>query len=213
MNRVTKYFFESSINVFSTLDVSEALEGTDVSKYGLIKRAIKNGEILKIRRGLYCLAPKFQKNIVNVYGLAEQIYGPSYISLESALSHHGWIPEAVYCCTSVCLNSSKEFNTPFGVYSYQRIPQKVLYLDVQRHVDANGNIIFIASPLKALIDYVYIHKMRWNKISDIFESLRIEDEYLTDIDTLSLKELKNNYSNKRIKSFISDWIKETKSEQ
>jgi len=213
MNRVAKYFFESSMNIFSTLDVADALEGTDVSKYGLIKRAIKNGEILNIRRGLYCLAPKFQKNVVSVYGLAEKIYGPSYISLESALSYHGWIPEAVYSCTSVCFDTSKEFNTPLGVYSYQRVPQDVLYLDVQRYEDANGNVIFMASPVKALIDYVYIHKVQWNMISDVFESLRIEYEHLNDIDIPTLEELKDNYSNKRVKKFISDWLKEVKSEQ
>jgi len=212
MNRLTEFFFESSMNVFSISDVSETLDGTDVSKHGLIKRAIKNGEILNVRRGLYCLAPKFQKNVISVYGLAEHIYGPSYISLESALSYHGWIPEAVYSCTSVSLGNAKEFSTPLGLYSYQRIPQHILYFDVQRYADKNGNIFFMASPLKALVDYVYIHKVKWDKVFDVFQSLRIEYEHFYNIDISKLKELKENYFNKRVKSFISDWLKEVGNE-
>jgi hypothetical protein len=33
--------------------------------------------------------------------LAQLVHGPGYVSLETALSHHGWIPEGVYAITNV----------------------------------------------------------------------------------------------------------------
>ena len=96
MNRLTEQFFQAPTGVFTQSDVAVSVDGTDFSRHGLIKRAMAGGEILNIRRGLYCLAPEFQKKPISVYGLAEKVYGPSYIRTETALSYHGVIPEAVY---------------------------------------------------------------------------------------------------------------------
>lgn len=206
MNKLTEHFFTTSINVFTQVDVAMAIGGSPYSYHGLIKRALANGEILNIRRGLYCLAPKYQKNPVSVYSLAEPVYGPSYISLETALSHHGWIPEAVYTCTNVCYHSAKEFTTPLGVYSYTPVPQHTFYLGVERQKDKNGNVFFMATPAKALADYVYVHHLNWKGIATATMSLRIEEEDLLSVKPQELSNLLDNYKNSRIKQFLTGWL-------
>ena len=147
MNRLTEHFFGLSTDVFTQSDI-EVLEGTVCSRHGLIKRATSKGEILNIRRGLYCLAPWYQKRPINIYALSQRIYGPSYVSLETALRYHEWIPEAVYACTCASFGNAKEFDTPLGIFSYKRIPQRVFYTGVERNVDNAGNAFFMASPEK-----------------------------------------------------------------
>ena len=85
---------------FTGQEVAALFPGSDDRRYGLVRRAIASGEIIHIRRGLYCLSSKYQKKGMNPYALAQQVYGPSYVSLESALSWHGWIPEAVHGITN-----------------------------------------------------------------------------------------------------------------
>jgi hypothetical protein len=205
MNRLTKYFFDSAVNIFTSADAASAVNGSDSSRYGLVKRAMAEGEIVQIRRGLYCLAEHYRKKPLNIFSMAQRIYGPSYVSLESALSYHGWIPEAVYTCTNAGLKNSKEFSTPFGIFSYKRVPQKILYTGVERCLDKHGNVFFIASPLKALADYVYIYKQNDYSLNDIIDSLRIETDELNDIEKEQIDELIDNYSFKRVRTILKEF--------
>lgn len=211
MNKLTEQFFAASSGVFNQADVVTTIDGSDFSRHGLVKRAISAGEILNIRRGLYCLAPKYQKKPISVYSLAERIYGPSYVSLETALSYHGWIPEAVYTCTCVSYYATRQFETPLGIFSYKRVPQRTFYLGVERYEDENGNVFLMASPAKALADYVYIHRLNWVSINEATESLRIDADDLADVDVQELSELSGNYANGRVRRFLTGWLKEVQS--
>ena len=203
MNKLTEKIFECvPYGAFTSQDVANLFPGSEDQRFGLVKRAIANGEIIHIRRGLYCIAPKFQKGSINLYALAQHIYGPSYTSLESALSWHGWIPEAVYTLTSVSFKKSKEFNTPLGMFSYTRVPQKVFYTSVERLTDEAGNIFLIASPMKALADYVYAHKRDYVGLEPVVKSLRIEQEELESVTAEELNMLIANYTSRRVQKFI-----------
>jgi len=203
MKRLTEKVFECLLySDFSNEDVVTLFPDSEDSRYGLVKRAIASGEVIHIRRGLYCLAPKYQKKKVNLYSLAQRIYGPSYISLESALSWHGWIPEAVYTLTSVSFSKSKEFKTPLAVFSYNRVTQKVFYAGVERLTDQEDNAFLMATPLKALADYVYVYKKDWAGIEPAAESLRIEREEFESVTNEQINSLIENYNSRRIKKFL-----------
>ena len=206
MNRLTKRFFEAPTGVFTLAESTVAIDGSDFRRHGLIKRAIAGGEILNIRRGLYCLAPEYQKKPVTIYSLAQRIYGPSYISLETALSYHGWIPEAVYTCTCVSYRNAKEFETPLGLFSYKHIPQCTFYFGVERCEDENGNVFFMASPAKSLADYVYIHRLNWMDIHEAAENMRIDTQDLMSVKARELSDLIENYKNSRVKRFLTSWL-------
>lgn len=203
MNKLTEKVFEiAPFGYFSYQDVATLFPDSANKRYGLVKRAIAEGQILHIRRGLYCLAPKYRKTKINLYALAQHLYGPSYISLESALSWRGWIPEAVYTLTSAAFGKSNEFSTPLGEFSYTRVPQNIFYTGVERHIDEAGDVFFMASPVKALADYVYVHKKDWAGLEPAIKSLRIEPEEFESVGSDEMEVLIENYTSRRVRAFL-----------
>ncbi|MCF7974015.1 MAG: hypothetical protein K9N55_09385 [Phycisphaerae bacterium] len=203
MTRLTELVFHLKSPIFTTHDIANLLPGKSAdSLYGLVKRAIACGEILHLRRGLYCLAPKFGKTI-HPYSVAHVIYGPSYISLETALSFHGWIPEAVYTITSVSSKKSTGFDTRLGVFSYTRVPQHILYEGVNFSSSSESYPMLMANPLKALCDYIYVHKQNWTTVSPLVKSLRMDWQNLEEIQANQINDLMENYKSRRIQQFLS----------
>ena len=211
MNRLTRKIIEfSPSGLLSGQDLATLLPEGDNKRQALIKRAIACGDLIHIRRGLYCLAPMYQKNRLSLHSFAQHIYGPSYISLESALRWHNWIPEAVYSHTNVSLKNSKDFDTPVGLYSYRRVPQKTFYAGVARKTDDNGGVFLIASPLKALVDYVYVHKCDWSGLDPVIESLRVEMEDLECLTSGEFDLITDNYNSWRLQHFCKGLRKDLK---
>jgi len=198
------------VGVFSRLEVACWVGGSPDRQFSLLKRALAAGEVVRIHRGLYCLAAKYLRQKLDPLTLAQRIYGPSYISLEAALSYHGWIPEAVYAITSVCLVRSREFDTPLGHFSFTRVPQKTLYIKVTRIDKEEGGSFMLASPLKALADYVYVHKQDWNSARPVVESLRVDESLLAGVAPETFDELLANYSSLRVRRFLKGLRKDLK---
>ena len=86
-----------------------------------ITRLLASGAIVRVKKGLYCFGETFRRGPVVREHLANLIYGPSYVSLDYALGYHGLIPERVERVTSVTTRRSREFVTPFGVFSYRML--------------------------------------------------------------------------------------------
>ena len=154
------------------------LDGTKDSFYSKVKRMLAQGKLTQLRRGLYCLtetlgySPK-----LHPFELAQHIYAPSYISLESALAYHQLIPEAVYTITSVCTKRSKEFHTSLGIFSYLHLPVENFYTEVEL-ITENNYRFFMAKPWKAICDYVFCYKKDWRNLDPLLNSLRINHEDL-----------------------------------
>lgn len=186
-------------DLFSAEDLLQYTSGSDDARYGLVKRAVASAELIRIRRGLYCLSPKLRRKPLNLFAVAQYVYGPSYISLESALSHHGWIPEAVYTVTSASIGESKTFHTPVGTFSYTRIPQEVFYAAVEREGDvAAGGVALVARPIKALADYVYAYRKDWQSLHPVVHDLRVDPQELAAITREELEEARAGYRSKRV---------------
>jgi predicted transcriptional regulator of viral defense system len=175
---------------------------------GLLKRAVAAGEIVRYRRGLYGLASRYARERVHPFGLALHLHGPSYISLECGLAHHGWIPEAVHTITSVTPHRSRSFETPLGFFSYTRIPQDRFFAGVRQEATADGTLFFVATPLKALADYVYVHRPVWSTLQAAAESLRIEESELETLDSEMLDELEGVYRGRSVIRFLDNVRKE-----
>lgn len=122
----------SPTGVFAYSDVLIWLGGTRNSVRCKILRSVDAGDVLSIRRGLYCLAKRHLSNGISRNLLANLIYGPSYISMETALAFHGWIPEAVHSVTSVSLGRARTFDTPLGFFDYVQVRQSPLLAGVER---------------------------------------------------------------------------------
>jgi predicted transcriptional regulator of viral defense system len=176
----------------------------------LLKRSVSTKEVVRICRGLFYLANKYTQGPIHSFELSQRIFGPSYISLESALSHHGWIPEAVYSITSVSQKRSRDFKTPLGLFSYTRIPQNLFFAGVRREELADGGTFLVAEPLKALADYIHAHSCDWLGIAPVVESLRIEETELAALTTRSFEQLEGVYRSTRVCRFLESIQKEMK---
>jgi len=213
MQKLTETVLEKSdIGTFTLMELARWVGGSSDRQFALLKRALKSEEIIRIHRGLYCLASKYLRSKIDPLVLAQRIYGPSYVSLETALSYHGWIPEAVYAITSTSLGRSREIETPLGHFSFTRVPQKVFYTSVIR-IEKNvgytsepslysGESFFVASPLKALTDYIYVHRLDWISADPIIDSLRVDESSLSGIGAEDLNLLLANYTSRRVLRFL-----------
>jgi hypothetical protein len=202
MQRLTEIALEKAPGgVFSHVEIACWVGESRDRRWSLIKRALAAREIVRIRRGLYCLSSKYLHWKIDPLVVAQRVYGPSYISLETALSYHGWIPEAVFTVTSASLNRSREFGTPLGRFSFSRVPQKTFYAEVVR-VEKDDGSFLVASPLKALAEYVYVHGLDWDSARPVFKSLRVEENALAGVEVSSFERLANNYSATRVRRFL-----------
>ncbi len=119
--------------------------------FGKIGRLVKEGVLFPLTRGIY----EDNSSVSGMY-LASAIYGPSYLSFNTALSYHGLIPEAVYDFTSATCEKKKKksFTNRFGTFTYRDIPTEAFCHGVSS-VNRDGYSFLIASPEKALCDKLY----------------------------------------------------------
>ena len=169
----------------------------------LLKRAVASREVWRVHRGLYCLSDRYTRSRVNPLEMAQRIHGPSYVSLETALSHQGWIPEGVQAVTSVALGRSRTFDTPVGLFSFTRVPQRRLLAGVRRVSVDGGSAYFLATPLKALADLVYVQRREWHSAAPVVESLRVEDESLAELTGELFDEVMSAYKPGRVSRFLA----------
>lgn len=140
----------------------------------------KKGYIQKIRRGYYRFADQILDE-KNLFTLANKIYTPSYVSLESALSYYGFIPEGVYSVTNVCSRKTAFFDSPVGSFSYRSLKANLLF---GYQVMKSGNSQFsIATPEKAILDYLYLNPSLQKR--EDFTSLRINLAILRELIDMS----------------------------
>lgn len=119
-----------------------------------ISRLVKNGDLIRLKNGFYLIAEK--KTHIPFEQVANLLYGPSYVSMEWALSFYGMIPERVHTVTSMTLGRDKSYHTPIGDFSYSKLSPNSYSIGVtqKQSADSVGGFL-IASPEKALVDWVY----------------------------------------------------------
>lgn len=120
-----------------------------------LSRWVKAGRLYQLRRGLYALAPPFQKVRPHPFLVANHLVPGSYVSLQSALGHYSLIPEYVPVTTSVTVGRPARWDTPFGTYDFRHV-QSELLTGYQRSSLGEGQEALLASPEKALLDLVYL---------------------------------------------------------
>ena len=120
-----------------------------------LSRWVKAGRLYQIRRGLYALAPPFQKVRPHPFVVANRLVPGSYVSLQSVLELHSLIPEYVPVTTSVATGRPARWDTPLGSYLFRHL-QPDLFLGYERTALAGGQSALVARPEKALLDLVYL---------------------------------------------------------
>lgn len=119
-----------------------------------IARMVKQEDLIRLKRGIYCMGPKYRDREPDLISAANILYTPSYVSFEYALSYYGMIPERVNEITSATMKYPKLFTTPIGRFSYKKIPAAAYAIGIDWHYDERDGGKFIATPEKALCDKI-----------------------------------------------------------
>lgn len=185
-----KTVLEKKLIYFSLFDLERIFTNHQPALKKFLSRKVKQGKLLRLKRNLYC----FTNKIPSEYLIANILYQPSYLSLEFALSYYSIIPESVYTITSVTTKPTREFTATNRVFSYQTIKKEAYcgYVPIK----INNSTILIASPEKALADYLYFVKLGKKSPNDRTDwkkaNINIVKEYLTanfGLSKLSVKRL------------------------
>ncbi len=119
-----------------------------------LSRWVKAGKIFQLRRGLYSIAPPYQKKQPHPFLIANHLQKASYVSLQSALSFYGLIPEVVNITISVSTGRPERLETPLGIYEFRHIRTELLF--GYRMAELGEENALIATPEKALLDLIYL---------------------------------------------------------
>lgn len=177
-----------------------------------IAQWVKNGDLIRLKKGLYLINQEITGRPASLFIAANLLYGPSYISLESALSFHSLIPERVEVMTSVTTGKKKSFETPVALFTYEHLRPKLYIWGKSFFKQQDNRTFLIATPLKALLDYFYLrlgdHDYDIEEL--LFEDLRLERSELKEhLEKKQLQEVREFYQNiKRCKELIDYLLKE-----
>ena len=139
-----------------------------------LTRWCRRGLLVKLRNQYYAFpeyrqVPDFSRYVAN------RIYAPSYISLHSALSFYGMIPEEVVQLTSVTTLKTARFENDFGTFHYQNV-KTPFYFGFEIKTMQSGRGLLFATPEKALLDLLYLNP--YYKTEQDMEELRLDDDYM-----------------------------------
>jgi len=122
--------------------------------YDKITELGKQGLLVLVRRGVYIPGPNLNIAKPESHLLANHLLGPSYVSLETALSHWGLILERVFETSSVTTQKSAVYKTPAGRFSYTHIPLPYYSFGIQQVELTKKQMVLMATPEKAICDKI-----------------------------------------------------------
>jgi predicted transcriptional regulator of viral defense system len=120
-----------------------------------LHRWSRKGYLVRLRRGMYAF-PEFKRVAGAAASFAGRMYRPSYISLHTALSNYGLIPEAIVQITSVTTLKTAAFKNNFGEFSYKSVRCDLMFGYAPRAV-GEGLFALQATIEKALVDLLYLY--------------------------------------------------------
>jgi len=212
MQKCTKIILDAGLkqHVLSDNELEYLLNSTQASRHALIHKALTENELIRIKRGLYILNSEISGIKWSKFHIANQALPHSYITAETALAYHNWIPESVTTVISTTARTRfKKYTTPFGELLYYPIPihDYEFYTSIKR-VTLDQYSFLIATPLRALLAYVYIRKQDWQGLHFLTDSLRIEFDNINAIDYREIIKLKRVYRSNRVKYFLDKLTEE-----
>ena len=158
---------------------------------GMLRRQVtewvKKKWMVELKRSIYIIANQSNRCQVSNLFLANYLTSPSYVSLETALSHYRLIPERIEAITSVTSKKTQRYQNSLGHFIYRHVKQSSYKFFVAEK-DEFGRQYYIATPEKALVDYLYFHTSHLNHVSANYfsESLRLQNMERLSVEQLLL---------------------------
>jgi hypothetical protein len=158
-----------------------------------ILKLVREGKLFRVKRGIFIPGKGLDITPPSPYLLANFLLGPSYVSMETALSHWLLIPEKVFEIASATTKKGRIYQTPAGRFSYTHVPLPYFSFGIRSVSLAPGQSILIASPEKALCDKLvttsglllrsHVQAKKW-----LTEDMRISRESLLNLDANKISE-------------------------
>ncbi|SFT97450.1 Transcriptional regulator, AbiEi antitoxin, Type IV TA system [Algoriphagus locisalis] len=148
-----------------------------------ISELIKAGWLIGLKNGLYVPGPKSKLLLPESLLVANHLWGPSYVSMESALSYWGFIPERVFETTSVTVKPSKIFKTELGRFSFKHASLPYYSFGIRTVDVSSKQAVMIASPEKAICDKIVMtSRLNLRSIKQVMkfliEDMRIDEDLI-----------------------------------
>jgi len=166
-----------------------------------LSRWMKEGKVIGLRRGMYMLSDTYRRVPLNTAVLANQLYGPSYLSGLWALGYYDMIPERVVWFTSVTSRVPRRFENPVGVFEYRNIKQANFFGYGSRKVGDQDAMV--ADPEKALLDHWHLTPGEWTLP-------RLTEMRYQHVDCVSRERLKDyaaRFNSARLNRAMERWVK------
>jgi hypothetical protein len=207
MQALTEQLIEQGLRdkVLSERQLARVTGGGAARRYGLVNRALKAHELIRVRRGLYLLPTKYRTEPAHPFALAQALEPGSYISFETALGNHGWIPERVRVVASVIRGrkSSHVEHPSLGSFTFHPLALHMThYLELVDRQQSGSQISLVARPLRALLDLITLRKLDWQGLRWLMDSLRIDEAMLRSITRTQIQTLAGAYKQKRPNHFL-----------
>lgn len=163
---------------------------------------LADGSLVRVRKGLYVFGERYRRTLVSREVLANLIYGPSYISLDYALSIYGLIPERVTEVTCITCGEKRRVTTPFGVFSYRPLSLHRYAPGIVWAGEGEARYL-LASPEKALVDKVWADaRFRPTRQCDfnsyLFADLRIAEDRLATLNFGRIESIASAYASGKV---------------
>lgn len=143
------------------IPVDYAVLGSIFSAYRSPRNKIANleveGKLIRLKRGLYLVSPSVSGKLLSTELMANHIYGPSYVSMESALKYYGLIPESIHTVRSLTIKRSRVFENPISRFEYINCSEDYFPIGINQEIGDDYSFL-IASPEKALCDLIAFTK-------------------------------------------------------
>ncbi len=159
------YKTTKEIRPIFTLDDLRVIFSSQPISSKQLSRWQESGYILKLRNGVYLLEDC--KDLVHPFLMANLLYRPSYVSLESALYEYGFIPDVTQTITSVSAKKTWVTEALNHRFDYKKIKREC-FIGYGARKYLNYDVL-MAEPEKAIIDFFYFNKNRLNKAGQIDE--------------------------------------------
>lgn len=168
-----------------------------------LRRWRGKGLLLKLRKGAYVLSgPACRRP--DIHWIANCLYGPSYLSLEYALSFYGLIPERAADIVSVTTLKTMRFQNDLGSFVYRHVQPEAF--QGFRSAGSGAAHFFMAEPEKAVVDFLYFHLAAFGGDAGEVGKVLKESYRFQNIESLNEKKLvrwAGLFGNSKLKRVVS----------
>jgi hypothetical protein len=193
--------FQDNIQAYSEQPLNQQLLLDLLKEYkrphDKMDELVKKELLIQLKRGLYIPGPSLRIIPPEPFLVANHLYGPSYISMDTALSYWGLIPEKVFETSSITTNNSKLFKNVVGKFSYRKMPLPYYSFGIKQVQLTKKQTVLMASKEKALCDKIIatpavLLRSAKQTLELLIEDFRIDKNALRELETAT----------------ISSWLKE-----